>query len=257
MKIHQLLFFVCMSFGPLVWAQPTSTVDPQVFTAEDEITLSVDVTGTSLANHTGDVWIWAWIFQGCSSNCDAPTNVNPANGTISDALMQRDANNPNVYTISFVPTEFFAKAPAEIQKIGFKLKSQDWADNKQSDVDIILNVEPLVFTPKVSRTFPTKVTQHDVITLYLDQKLAVAPALKYELSDFTVAIEAYNANDEMVGSVVTKDAVNQGNGEHYIRIIPTYDFETVGLDHLRYRFISKNNAEVESEWFDVLLLDLN
>lgn len=233
-------------------AQPTYTVDPPSFTAEDEITITVDVSKTSLKDYAGDVWMWAWIAEGCSASCDAPTNINPAGGDdTDDALMTRDAENPNVYRITLVPADFYGKTPAEIKKMGFKLKSADWSDGKQTDSDVVLTVDPLVFVPKVNRIFPTKVTKEDAVTLYLDQSVAPTPDLKYAISDFTISIQAFDEAGNEVGAIGNADMVNAGDGLHYLRIIPTFTFGVSDINSIKYRFTSKN-GDVESDEYTLV-----
>jgi hypothetical protein len=245
-----LLGFLVCAYGLI--AQPTYTVNPPSFTAEDEITITVNVSKTTLKDYAGDVWMWAWISEGCSANCDAPTNKNPAGGDdTADAKMTRDASDPNVYSITIVPSVFYNKPPSEIKKIGFKLKSADWNDGKQTDSDVLINVDPLVFVPKVNRIFPTKVTKEDAVTLYLDQSVATNPDLKYAVSDFTVSIKAYDENDVEIGSIEDADVVNAGDGLHYIRIIPTFSFGVSEINSIRYRFTAKD-ADVASDEFSLV-----
>lgn len=238
-------------------AQPQYSVNPPTFTAEDEITLTVDVSGTSLANYDGDVWIWSWIAEGCSASCDAPTNIDPAgNENTEGALMTRDLGNPNIYTKTLVLSAFFNKPPSEIKKFGLKLKSASWGDGKQSDVDIVISVEPLIFTPRLNRIFPTKVTKDDVVTLYLDQSQATDLDLKYELSDFSISITGHDAEGNEVGSaIVNADAVNQGNGVHYYRILPTFSLESSDIAYIRYRFISKDDTNIQSDEFELVFFN--
>jgi hypothetical protein len=233
-----------------MYAQPTYTVSPPTFTAEDEVTITVDVTGTTLAGHTGDVWMWAWVAEGCSASCDAPSNVNPAGGA-SSANAKMTRVSANVYSIKIVPSAFYAKPPSEIRKIGLKLKSADWADGKQSDTDVLINVEPLVFTPKVNRIFPTKVTRNDVVTLYLDQSVATAPALKYEPGNFKVTITAYNEANAEIGKMENAATVNAGNGLHYIRIMPSFNFSSSNVHAIKYRF-SSTGGGVQSDEFSLV-----
>lgn len=253
MKRLILIILVCVSLGSVANAQ-TYTTNPPSFTAEDNVTITVDVTGTSLANYAGDVWMWAWISEGCSSGCDAPTNVDPAGAAAANALMTRVS--ANVYRITFKPTEFYNRAPSEIKKIGFKLKSISWNDGKQSDNDIIISVEPLVFTPKVNRIFPTKVTNNDVVTLYLDQSVATNLDLKYQTGNFTVDITAYDAEGDEVGTAIeNRTLVNSGNGLHYVRILPTYTFGSSEVATLKYKFKSVSNNELESEEFELVFFN--
>lgn len=139
MRIFYVILFICFSILNFVWAQ-TVTTDPAIPRADQPVTITVDVTGTSLNNFAWDnatnpVWIWAWIAEGCSSNCDAPTNVNPATSAQDAAKVTRISGNPNKYQITFTPTTFFNRLAPEIKKIGLKLKTRDWNDNKQTDND--------------------------------------------------------------------------------------------------------------------------
>ena len=240
-------------------AQPTFSTEPRVFTAEDEVTLTVDVSGTSLEGHAGSVFIWAWIAEGCSSDCDAPSNVdNPSGEVAEDAQMNRSESNPNIYTKTFVPQDFFSKSPAELVRIGFKLKSAAWSDGKQTDNDAFLSVAPLTFTPVVNRVFPNKATADDVITLYLDQKLSDAPEVKYAMGNFTVEARAFNEAGEQVGDVFSSDIQNEGNGLHQVRMIPSFSIPNADGDiaTIKYAFISKSNPSVKTQEFELILLDL-
>jgi hypothetical protein len=251
MKNLYLLIFFIVCAG-LAYAQPTYTVSPPTFTAEDEITITVNVSNTSLKDHPGDVWMWAWISEGCSSGCDAPTNIDPAGGSTTEgAKMTRDSSNPNVYSITFVPSAFYNKPPSEIKRIGFKLKSVSWSDGKQTDSDVLINVDPLIFVPKVNRIFPTKVTKDDAVTLYLDQSAATTPDMKYFIGDFTVSITAYDDENNAIGTLEDAATKNAGNGLHYIRIIPTYNFGAGEINSIKYRF-SSTTGDVESDEFSLV-----
>ena len=107
--------------------------------ANQPVTITVDVTGTSLANFTAydavsnPVYIWSWVKKPGSPDADAPTNVNPATSAQDAAKCTRLSTN--VYSITFTPTTFFNKIAADIPRIGLKLKTKNWSDNKQTDVD--------------------------------------------------------------------------------------------------------------------------
>lgn len=230
-------------------AQPSYTLTPPSFTAEDEVTITVDVTGTTLAGYTGDVWIWSWISKGCPANCDAPTNIDPAGEKTAKALMTRV--KADVYSITIVPSIFYARPPSEIQEIGLKLKTLSWGDGKQSDKDVLIKVEPLVFTPKVNRIFPTKVTKDDVVTLYLDQAEAPTPDLKYALDDFKVTVTAYDESNAQIGKMENVAMVNAGSGLHYTRIIPSFSFSSNKVHSIKYRF-TNTGGNVQSDEFSLV-----
>src|SRR5690349_14973261 len=129
--MRKLLFqFVYILSAHVCYAQIV-TVSPAFPKADQPITITVDVTGTSLNgfawnNDTNPVWIWTWIQDGCTSGCDAPTNVNPATAAQDAAKCTRISTNPDKYQITFTPTVFFNKSAAELTKIGLKLKTRDW-----------------------------------------------------------------------------------------------------------------------------------
>lgn len=128
------LIFICCNLS----AQ-TFTTDPAFPVADQPLTLEVNATGTSLEGYTGDVWIWAWLPD-CSADCDAPTNVNPATSAQDAAKVIRSGTDPNVYNITFTPATFFNKSAEEITRVGFKLKSVDWDDNRQTDTNQFITI---------------------------------------------------------------------------------------------------------------------
>jgi 1,4-alpha-glucan branching enzyme len=124
----------------LVTLAQTVVTNPVFPRADQPVTITVDVTGTSLAPHawnddTAPVYLWAWIQEGCSSACDAPTNVNPATAAQALAKATRISSDPVKYQIIITPTTFFNKPADQIKRIGLKLKTRDWADNMQTDND--------------------------------------------------------------------------------------------------------------------------
>ncbi|MFM8913081.1 MAG: hypothetical protein ACKOE6_09235, partial [Flammeovirgaceae bacterium] len=136
--------------GLLIGCAVTSTLWGQIVTANPAfpvanapVTITVDVTGTSLADFTAydaatnPVFIWTWIPpRSGSPTVDAPSNINPASSNPT-------ATNPakctristNVYQITFTPTSFFNRPASDMPQIGLKLKTDKWSDNRQTDVD--------------------------------------------------------------------------------------------------------------------------
>ena len=129
----------------LVSAQVVTT-SPVFPVSNQPLTITVDVSGTSLDklawdNATNPVYIWTWIKKAGSADIDAPTNVNPATSPGQDAAKcTRVSTNPDKYQITFTPSTFFNKPPNEILQIGLKLKTKNWNDNKQTDVDKFINI---------------------------------------------------------------------------------------------------------------------
>ncbi|HYG03873.1 MAG TPA: alpha-amylase family glycosyl hydrolase [Chryseosolibacter sp.] len=160
---HLYCLFLALAVTSLASAQ-TVTTDPTFPSADQPVTITVDVSGTSLDhfawnNDSNPVWIWTWIADGCSSNCDAPTNVNPATAAQDAAKVTRISTDPDIYQITFTPTTFFNKPASELKEIGFKFKSSDWADNKQTDNDRFITF---------SSDFQVALTQPSVFPVFKD-----------------------------------------------------------------------------------------
>lgn len=131
--------FVILLFVATTGGAQVVTTDPVFPRADQPVTISVNVAGTSLAgyawnNATSPVWIWAWIENG-SNDIDAPTNINPATAAQDAAKCTRISTNPDIYQITITPTTFFNRPAAEIKQMGLKLKTKNWSDNKQTDND--------------------------------------------------------------------------------------------------------------------------
>lgn len=232
------------------------TINPPAFTAEDEITITVNLAGTGkLDTYEGDLYLWAWVAEGCTAaNCDAPTNISPATPGIALAKLTRDQANPDIARITLVPSAFYGRSPSEIKKMGFLVKGADWGDGQTTDG--VFSVDPLVFTPRVNRIFPTKVTKDDVVTLYLDQAAATNLDLKYQTGSFTISVTAYNSSGDAVGTAITDRAtVNAGNGLHYLRVLPTYTFGTTDIASLKYKFTNLTDEDIESDEFELVFFN--
>ncbi len=109
------------------------TVSPIFPKADQPITLTVDVTGTSYANKTGNTYIWTWIP---GTSIGAPTNVNPATAAQAPALWTK--LSANLYTITFTPTTFYGQPLSAFTNngnvMGFLLKATDWSGGQTADL---------------------------------------------------------------------------------------------------------------------------
>ncbi len=110
------------------------TIEPAFFSADEEITITYSVSGSSL-QELDEAWIWMWVP---GKGIDASSNINPANSNSS-------ATNPAKFTkstgaggtinfsITLTPTEFLDASPEEIESIGMLLKGNDWSDGQTND----------------------------------------------------------------------------------------------------------------------------
>lgn len=137
--MKKLLFFGVLLLSATQSIGQIVTTNPAIPRPDQPVTITIDVSGTSLDhygwnNSTAPVWAWVWIEEGCSSGCDAPTNVNPATSPAQDAAKAtRISTNPDIYQITFTPTTFLNKPASQLQVIGIKLKTRSWDDQKQTD----------------------------------------------------------------------------------------------------------------------------
>lgn len=195
--------------------------DPSFPKADAPITFTVDVSGTGLQGYTDKVWIWTWIENG-TNDINAPTNVNPATDAQSNALMTRSSSDPNVYTITFTPTEFFSKPADEINKIGLLLKGRDWSNGQTPDYFVEMTtgefdvsitsptVQPLFLQAGESLTISATASETANLTLLVNNNVIASVTAATEIShvyqpastgEFNIKVSADN------GSLVAEDSV--------------------------------------------------
>lgn len=148
--------WLCMT--PL-YAQNTEvrpTISPQFFSADEEITITYDVTGTSLSS-LSEAWIWLWLPE--LSNVDVASNVNPANSDPSKTDVAKftkvQENGKTYFSLSLTLTDFTSKSASEIEKVGMLIKGNDWSNGQSIDyvVDILSGYNLLVNAPTTNYAF--------------------------------------------------------------------------------------------------------
>ncbi len=129
--ILSLLFLQFASFAQNVDIQPT--IEPEFFSADQEITITYNVTGTSLAS-LENAYMWMWLPN---SDTNAPSNINPADsdpGATDQAKLQKlNENGQTLFRISLTPTTFYNQNAENITEIGMLLKGNDWSDGQTVD----------------------------------------------------------------------------------------------------------------------------
>jgi 1,4-alpha-glucan branching enzyme len=131
--IFFLAFFICgTALAQSVALTPSVT--PSLFGPSDEITVTYDVTGTSLASLTS-AYIWVWI-PGATA-IDAKYNVTPADGdpakTDNAKFMKATADGKTIFSITFTPSAFFEDDISNQSKLGMLLKGNDWSNGQTTD----------------------------------------------------------------------------------------------------------------------------
>ncbi|HEY5744825.1 MAG TPA: alpha-amylase family glycosyl hydrolase [Chryseolinea sp.] len=202
-------------------AQIVTTV-PAFPVADQPVTITVDVSGTSLDkfawnNDTNPVYIWTWLKDSNGNSVDAPTNVNPATSPGQDAAKcYRLTTNPDKYTITFTPTTFFNKPASAITQIGLKLKSRDWSENKQTDVDKYITLTTgfsVKFTAPTQSTFFVNTGDQIPMTLKAsataDLEIKVGGVSKATILQNTTLNYTHTVT-ETEGSVTAEGSANNG-----------------------------------------------
>jgi len=124
-----LLFFPVFSWAQTISLSPTIT--PTLFQYNTTITVTYNVTGTSLASLT-DAWAWVWI-PGATA-IDAKYNHNPATAADAPAKFTRVVNGANTtFTLTFKPSDFFVQDISTKTSMGILLKAANWSGGQTTD----------------------------------------------------------------------------------------------------------------------------
>ncbi|WKZ58099.1 MAG: alpha-amylase family glycosyl hydrolase [Cyclobacteriaceae bacterium] len=106
------------------------TISPASFQPDDEITVTYDVTGTTLAS-LSNAWAWVWIP---GKNIDARYNVNPANATADPAKFTKVIESgKTLFRLTFKPQDFFVQPICLETQLGILIKANDWSGGQSTD----------------------------------------------------------------------------------------------------------------------------
>lgn len=126
----------------------TYSISPSTFNEDDQITITFN--GSSINESTWGVtdhslYLWAWSLDTSGANSiDCPTNGTWSNSNEANKLVYNSGND--TYTITFVPTTFYARTG--IGTIGFLVKAKDGTGDKKTQ-DILVNVGTIDPPPAV------------------------------------------------------------------------------------------------------------
>jgi hypothetical protein len=175
------------------------TFNPPSFTAQDSVTLVVDVSNTPMAGQTE---AFIWIFSNISGGGkDGFTNTS---WTSSPNTAKMTNVGTNKWQFGFIGTSMFGQSPGELKDFGFLVKARD--GSKQTPDYKPYKFDPLVFTPTVLRVFPSKVDLSDVVTVNFDQTLS-NDVNEQRMTPLTASVGLYK--DSMVNGQL--NAVQVGN----------------------------------------------
>lgn len=205
-----LIFISTLSFGQV-------TTDPVFPIADQEVTITVDVSTTGLAGYTDDLWIWAWVEK-ASGDVDAPTNVNPATTAQSAALMTRSGSNSDVYSITITPTTFFNLADDEIENIGLLLKGADWSDGQTPDYDFDV----------LSDQFAVSFTSPSSFPILIDASASIEiEVAASETADLSLEVDGIEVTSETNVTTLDYTLTAAADGIHEVTIVANNGSEEV------------------------------
>ncbi len=236
--MKKLFSMILAGLGALLvnTASAQVTFSPSVFTAIDQVTITVDVTGTPMAGEP-EAYLWAFSNAG-----DAVSNGSWGSSSIVNKMTSAGVNK---WRYTFTGVDFYNSTPAALKELGLLLKSKD--GSKQTPDYKWFKFDPLIFTATKMRVFPSKVGPDDVVSVNFDQSLATV-VNEQRMMPNNVTVVLVNAAG---GTVDTKTFPVKKEGTIFIgTFIPTYSFTVpVGtvLDKFRYRFNGtvKNASNVD------------
>jgi hypothetical protein len=218
-------------------AQLTSfTLSPGTFNAEDEVTITVDMTGTGMAGET-EAYVWIWANGGNPPGFVFKAGVVNTDWGNSPAAAKMTNIGPNRFTFKFTGVDMFSAAPAELKHFQFLCKSKN--GSKQTQDANAQAFEPLVFVPTVARVFPSRIGQGDAVTVYFHQDLTTVEAEK-RMRPTHVVLSVYDLNGTQVGgSEQTLPLTDEGDKVFSYSFVPALKFTLppgTKLGKFRYRF---------------------
>lgn len=194
--MKQLLYLLLFTFLGLGAAAQNPSFSPSSFTAEDEVTITIDVTGTGMAG-SADAYIWIFSNPGLSGGADGITNGSWTNSSEAAKCTPAGANK---FTYKFTGTTMFGQTPAQLKSFGFLLKKKDGSAQTPDYKPYFF--DPLIFVPSLARVFPVKVDVDDVVSVNFDNRYAVT-VNDQRMSPVSFTITMYDDLNNMVGSPLT------------------------------------------------------
>ncbi len=195
-----LLFTLClMTF--LSKAQ-TWTTNPAIFSANESVTFTVDVSGDTKLMTLSEAWAWVWAMDANGTVIGStPTNINPATAAADAAKFQKVAGT-NKWTITFVPATMVNLEANKVIQLGILLKAKDWGGGQTTDK--VFNLKPVggikvVFTKPTTAGQTVIVNKGDVLNIQATASESVDLSLK---AGETVIKEVTNDTIETAYTVV-------------------------------------------------------
>jgi hypothetical protein len=206
MKALKYLWVACLALCASAQAQVV-TILPSSFTAEDEVTVRVDLTGTPVAG-AAQPYLWTWCQTNAGGGNDGVTNGSWTSSNDA-AKFTRVGATGNVWEIKFVGTTMYNRTPGELRRFGFLVKCKD--GSCQTPDQQWFNFDPLTFTEGEFRTFPSKAAANDVVTVYHKKSLAGDVNVQ-RMTETSVSVTLFDQNNAPIQTINNLAVKTEANG---------------------------------------------
>lgn len=214
------IFFLSVILLCANWIQAqyqTVKFTPASFTAEDEITFTIDVSGTPLAGMT-DLYFWNWANGGASGYTKKDGITNGVWGASLPASKMTNKGN-NIFEYKFLPTAMYEFEPGKLLHFQFVIKTVDGGAKISEQDSPPYLFEPIVFIPIPFRVFPNRLNAEDVATIYFHQDLAPTTA-EQRMTPKTVTVKLFDEGGTQIGADKVWNLKSEGNKVWSYSFIP-------------------------------------
>jgi len=205
MKKILFVLLVGLFLNGNLWAagvQLTPTISPAIFHYNDQITVTYDVTGTSLAS-LSTAYVWVWIPN---TTINAKYNITPATSAAAPAQCTKSTNNgKTLFTITFKPSDFFSSDISAQTQLGILLKGIDWSNGQTADylANFLIgnSFQSQLISPAQQSQF---VTNGNTISV----QASATSAAKFVLSVNNNKIDSLSSSENYSYTLVANDSLN-------------------------------------------------
>jgi len=225
--MKKLVYFICLMLAGYAARAQNPVFTPSSFTAQDQVTLTFDVTGTGMAGAT-DAYLWLWGNAG-----DSPLNTSWTN---SPDAAKMTAAGTNKWSFTFTATVLWGLPAGQLQNFRFLVKKRD--GSAQTPDQGPFNFDPLIFTATMLRVFPSKVDVNDLVTVNFDRNYGITTD-EQRMTPTTATITMYDDQGIQVGSPVTAPVTKVGDTRWSKSFIPSLIFTPAAgrkLTKFKYKF---------------------
>ncbi|WP_457616596.1 alpha-amylase family glycosyl hydrolase, partial [Lutibacter sp.] len=209
-----LFIFVFLISNYYTYAQVTTS--PAVPTANNEVLITFDATGTALENYSGDIYA----HTGVTVNGVQWQNVIGTWGdNVNQPILTRDATNPNIYTLLITPTvyAFYGVQTTEtISELNFVFRSSDGSQQTSPDIFVPIYQEGLniTFTQPLANSV---YNLNDNITITAESSIN---------ADLELLVDGVSIQTALNTTIISSSHILNTTGTHTLKAIATANGET-------------------------------